>query len=402
MGTDMNWADIVFGGLTRGFTLDDPTIEKLTAAATAITAEITDEPGKLLPYTLVGFDPTAPSECPAFADVEQHILTHWKSFLHAHSDRPQLILRAVLMLGVLEATSEPKFAAAVYVTLLDVFPRLADQSEHALHARVMSALQPVHATLANEHWTTVPGFAPKDIRVPPRFQINFNKEKQLLLAEQISKTIKTLTYDDASGNVQNLNIKNNAQIGNAIAEAIMQVLDQATNEINTSVPKYFRSADEYHGSIQAILTNAITKERQQSLLWWLSAKYSRTRQVSYRTLTPFEGALQMAVDFNMLMPPIAPTEVEAVLIEAVHATYPDAADETQPLEATLRAIQTPGLSGDHPAGCRQTLAAVLDTKADRATLDVAGQMGLNRTQTVTPAQLATWLLHALQARNLIS
>lgn len=398
----MDWTDIVLAGMTRGFKLADADIAGLTAAANNVATELTTDPTKLHSYALVGFDPTASVECPVFDAVEHHILGHWKSFRHSFSDRPQLLLRAVLVLGVLQATTDTKIAGALYVTLRDVLPRLADQSEHGLHSQVLGYLKPRHAELATLLWTAIPGFAPGDIRVPPRFQIGIDKDAQRELADQISKAIKVFNYDDSGGTTQAFSVKNAGAVGAAIAESVTQMLTTAANQINTNVPKYYRSAEEYHEGIQGILRDAVIKERQQNLLWWLNAKFSTARQISYRTLGPFDGAVQMALDFEALTPEVAPDEVEAVLIEAIHVTYPDAALVEHPLEATLRTIETPIPLDGAPPQCRRSLLEALANQPDRFSINVAATMGLNANLTITPVQLATWLLHSLQARSLIS
>lgn len=72
---------------------DDSRFEKMRAAASAFVTRLNEDPGLLIPSTLIAIDNEVDENDPLFALVEELVILEWPTLRNTHVNRPRELLR---------------------------------------------------------------------------------------------------------------------------------------------------------------------------------------------------------------------------------------------------------------------------------------------------------------------
>lgn len=394
----MNWKALIFQTIAKHHTIGETESTHFQEAAEEYGNVLQKDPTRISAAALAAFNLKLPENAQELDTPESLIISRWDTFRNKYPDRPVLLIRCVMVLGLLELAKDADQACIIYLSLVDVFNRMQVSHESRLRDAFLVHLKMVFEETALRAWSHVTGNLSS--KQTPKLDLQFNKDLSVKLKEQMRNA---LLNDHAIGqaiyNGSWRDINRSDSWGDQFAErsstAIVTTLKAILETLNIELPKFYVVANVAADAQLEVFRSVKRQERQSKVLWWLQVRYSPSAKTSYRTMTPLAGAAQMAVDFLDLTPSPVPEHVEAVLVEAMMSTYGEKAEQEVPFLTVLKELVLPGGKDES----LPVLGTLIHPKVSRRAFE--SLTGLNPVVSVTPVQLAVWLFRLLQVRRLL-
>ena len=320
---------------------DDSVFEKVSFTSSALVEKFGEDPGLLVPATLITLDCDVQEEESLFSLVEALLIVEWSTLRNIHANRPRELLRSIIIDALSKFTVENAEAAGV------VWNSAASRLRHrqirlGKGGQVVSPLlTQIAQTMEREaiHQARLVGPDPKNRRrrksTPESLSL---KVDGAIKEDKIGgDVIRAIGPVDREGNsLENANPhwpNDPTNWSNEFAPRMAAAMVKATNlgtarlakSVNEKIPDYLSGYEKHFlGQLREVET--LQKEISQyynasrirlETLWWSESLYSPSLGVSYRELELPIAAVAAAVDIAAIVPPLAPGSVSYVLLETV-------------------------------------------------------------------------------------
>lgn len=404
---------------------DDPTLEKVQAAADELAKKIRSAKIPATAATLVALDPQISPTEPLGDLVMVELRKHWKSVDQKHPDRPMTLVRGILADALQQAGKDPSVAAIVTLTARSYWPYTALHAELGVWEGVLQTLGERAATAATTAWEGTGKDASIEI---PAFELALSRAQAgkvdaALLAPYLAAAAGPSSNPPAgvtanagvassSGHAMQASWANNfGQIASTGVAGVVNAALQATaksidlSAAGESIEAFVRSfAAQIDSAVRPIRATALKTE----VLMWREALFSTSLRSGYRRLSPAVRTLVQACDLHALVPAHSPLAVESLLEEAARAvgdgepmTIPDflaALVQETPTELASVVGKTRPQTGRGPL-----LALLREAIAEGSPPDSLDQrLGVGSTVAIPLHELAMWVFRDLQADRLLS
>lgn len=396
MSTELN--TVLFNSVLKGIVVKPEHLKAMEEASASLAARWQEEKA-LIPWAaLNGLLPDGASE--ALEPAQEAIVASWPTFVSETADGGMPYLRAVTIMSMVSLSADPNIGSALYLLLIDPFRRQGDTREASLRAYALSLLETTYESAAQARWKEV------DSDVPP---LELKALKPTPLPEATT-TAMAAAIEKAMTATQILsNYPTSPTWASSVSQAIVEQLDallvEMTKPVHAAVAAPLKSMAKSYEAADEAAKAAQLADRRTRIMWWLLARYSPSRKVSYRTLPPFAAAHVMGWDLDELVTRPATPELEAVLLEAWYGTFSEQPKEASMLQA-LREAGVEGASykvkGVGGAGIKPVTNIIAELEAGarftKSTLSRA--LGIHAENISAPA-LALWIFRTMQAGELL-
>ena len=386
----------------------------------------------IIPYTLVALDPKVKDSDPVVQQVETIIIKKWPAFKNsvtATKDKSTTYVRAVILESLSQLSiDDAATTALVWLTARDVIGHYQLSAE----VSVISGLLQELADRTEENGQAAWG-------------INHNLQANKFEGAEISiSALKAAQIDEEALKVHLLDAmvysawsqnagggKNPHQQGqhnwqwpqfmaNHSAKGITEVVNSALSQqtksissISTSIQRgleaYFAQLQPFFEDVNTFIASNITANNKRSeLLWWKDSLYSRSLNVSYRSLNPLNAAVCMSLDLAEEVDTIYPESVDYLLRETLKDVHGEQTEEERLLTDWLK--DSSSMHGDIQSALNEHAARgderkpLLNAWANVVqSLDITDfftETGIDKKAKLTASDLAVWLFHGLQAQKL--
>ena len=398
----------------------------LEQAAPVIAKSLTEDLGKLVPFTLVALDPEAAESELAFIEAEVAVKENWKTLRNKHKEMPRQLLRAVIWEALEQVgNADEDLAAVIWLTATSYLPysklggralplcqklvqRMGEKlekkatSEWATNTEVKSAKFPV--------WNLELG----SVKIDP------DEFTQLFAAAAGPSDEQGTALQNANRfwPATNQHTQWAHQFAPRAARAVAAVANKAAESIFAALQPLEGNLQKHgaavnaavHAATNAAVASVIAQQRRSDLLWWKQTLFSESRRRSYRGLTGASAAILMAHDLTQSLPAFVPQSVEFLLRETLRDAVPPSNSLTT-FEELLADLKKDAqglalgelLEGGEVSDGRLCLATFVEEMlAGRLQPeDLGKRVGLNLKDKIAAEELSVWVFRDLQARRLI-
>ena len=411
-------------------------IDSLKKAVKEIEKHLTKKKIKpdIISYILVALDPKIKDSDPVVQHVETIIIKKWPAFKNsvtATNDISTTYVRAVILESLSQLSKgDAATAALVWLTARDVIKYYQLDAEENSIRTLLQGL----ADRAEENGQAAWGISHKlqtNELKGAEISISGVKAAQLdqeaLTKRLLDANVHSAYSEQAGGGTNPHGLNNHANwqyfqfMSETAAQGITEVVNsalakqnQSLSTISTSIKKnlddYFAQLQPFFEDVNNSISNSITANNKRSeLLWWKQSLYSRSLNVSYRSLDPLNAAVCMAYDLAEQVEPIYPESLDYLLRETLKDVHGDQAAEDRPLTEWLKdslsldeKIQSElkaytAAEEEQRKPLLNAWANVLDSGESAS---FSTETGIDKKAKLTASDLAVWLFHGLQAQKL--
>jgi hypothetical protein len=403
---------------------DDPTLEKVQAAADELAKKIRIAKVPATAATLVALDPQISPTEPMGDLVMGELRKHWKAVDQKHRDRPMTLVRGILADALHQAGKDPSVAAIISLTARSYWPYAALHAELDVWEGVLQVLGERAEAAATAAWDVSGNDSSIEI-APLRLDSVHAKAGgvdtaflQRYLAAAAGPTAtppKGVTPNSGAATPQGYpthaawadEFGRIATVGtsaavNAALKATAESID--LSDAGKSIQEFVQAfATQINAAIRPIHATALRTE----VLLWRESLYSPSLRSGYRRHSPPVRTLAQACDLHAIVPAHSPLAVESLLEEAARAvgdgepmTISDflaALVQEIPTELALVVGKTRPQTGRGPL-----LTLLREAIADRSPPGALDQrLGVESTAAVPLHDLAMWVFRDLQADRLL-
>jgi hypothetical protein len=403
---------------------DDPTLEKIQAAANEIAKRIRSAKLPATAATLVALDPHVSPAEPLGDLVMGELRKHWKSVDQKHPDRPMTLIRGILADALHQAGSNPSVAAIVALTARSFWPFAQLHAEVDVWEGVLRALGERAEKAAATAWEgdaknpslEIPHleFGPVGVKAA---KVNAALLRQHLAAAAgpASDPPEGVTPNEGAATGQGYAMRSDwadkfGQIaGDGVAAVVSAALQTTVKSLDLSA-----AGESMEALVRSLVTQVEAAARpvyatalRTEVLLWRASLHSGTLRCGYRRLSPAVRTLAQACDLHALVPAHSPLAVESLLEEAAREVN-DIEPTTIPeflttLVQSLPAELAPALGKTKPQTGRTPLLGLL-----REAIAVGGlpssldqRLGVDPAVLIAHHELALWIFRDLQADRLL-
>ena len=395
-------------------------IENLKKAVKELEKNLTRKKVKsdIIPYTLVALDPKVKGNDPVVQQVEKIIIKKWPTFKNgvtATNDTSTTYVRAVILEALSQLSRKDSATATlVWLTVRDViehyqlgaeessirglFQELADRAEESGQAR-----------WGVGHKLQVREFNEVEISIPA---VKATEIDEKSLKEQLLDAMVHSAWSQQAGGGKNPHHhgQNSWEWPKFMAEhsatGIIQVVNSALSQqaqsLFVQLKPFFEELDN------SIVNNITANNKRSELLWWKQSLYSRSLNVSYRSLDLLNATVCMAYDLAEQVEPIYPESLDYLLRETLKDVHREQVAEERPLidwledslnlhEEIQSALKIYTAQEEQRKPLLNAWANVLYSNE---TSHFFTETGIDEDAKLTASDLAVWLFHGLQAQKL--
>lgn len=403
-------------------------IDNLKKAVKAVERYLTRRKVKsdIIPYTLVAFDPKVKDSDPVVQQVETIIIKKWPAFKNsvtATKDKSTTYVRAVILESLSQLSKDDAAKAAlIWLTARDVIGHYQLGSEESVISGLLQELADQTEEKGQEVW----GISHKlqankikgsvvSISAVKAAQISEEDLKVHLLDAMVHSGWNPSAGGGKNPHHQGQNnwhwpkyMAEHSAAG--ITEVVNTALSQQNKSLSTISSSLQKSLDDFFAQLQPFfedLNNSFANKRSE-LLWWKQALFSRSLNISYRSLNQLNAAVCMAHDLAEQVGAIYPESVDYLLRETLKDVLGEQAAEEHPLTDWLKEsfslhqnIQS-ALKGYAEQGEQRKplLNAWANALHSGETTNFSTETGIDKKAKLTLSDLAVWLFHGLQAQKL--
>lgn len=409
-------------------------IDSLKKAIKEVSKHLTRKKIKsdFIPYTLVALDPKVRDSDPVMQEVEKIIIKNWPAFKNsvtATNDTSSTYVRAVILESLYQLSKDDGATAAlVWLTARDVIGHYQlDAEDNSIRVLLQELADRVEengqAAWGISHKLQASKFNGVEISISEVKAAKIDEEslKEQLVDAMVHSGWSSQAEGGKNPYVQGQNNFNWPKFAaehsaTGITQVVNSALSQQAQSLSTISSSIKKNLDEYFAQLQPFfeevnnsIVNSITANNKRSeLLWWKQSLYSRSLNVSYRSLDQLNAAVCMAHDLAELVEPIYPESLDYLLRETLKDVHGDLATEEHPLTEWLED------SRSLPENIQSVLKAYAEQGEQRKSLLSAWgntlhsseptsffiETGIDKKAKLTASDLAVWLFHGLQAQKL--
>lgn len=397
----------------------DERLENIEKSIADLEAKLKKQQSLLPAYTLVALDPNINPEEPVLTEVEAIIATHWKALRAKFSERPILIIRAVILHALYNVgIHDAKIARIIHLTATNFYPYAKLEREKSIVENILSELAELAEKNAMEEWSLVDeepkikiGTLKVDGLKSVNISVNGNSLKQKLV-EAANRSSGYNPYQHPDEWAESFSNHATNGISKAIETAsndVVKSLDLSL--VETSINKFFA---EFKKSLDQSLKDSFTSiqavERRSKLLWWKETLYSSSLENSYRSVSEILQPVIMANDLYNQLPSITPVSVDYLLRDTL-ILINNKADEkitfSELLEQISKIDNTTVLKyyledidlADKRISITDFLSLLINGKVQASSLKQ--YTGIDENEQVSLTDIAVMILHDLMAEYLV-
>lgn len=383
----------------------------------------------IIPYTLVALDPKIKDNDPVLQQVEAIIIKKWPTFKNSVSatmDKSTTYIRAVILESLSQLSKDDAATAAlVWLTARDVIGHYQLDAEESVIIGFLQELADKSEENGQTAWGTghklqTNKFTGAEISISAVNASKIDEEalKVHLLDAMVHSGWKTQAGGGKNPHSQGEHNWNWPMFmakhsATGIAEVVNSALSQQTKSISTSIQKgldtYFAQLQPFFEDMNTFISSNITSNNKRSeLLWWKASLYSRSLNVSYRSLNLLNAAVCMSFDLAEEVDAIYPESVDYLLRETLKDVHGEQAGEERLLTDWLK--DSISLHGDIQSALKKyaaqgderkpLLSAWANVVQSNDITDFFTETGIDKNAKLTVSDLAVWLFHGLQAQKL--
>lgn len=410
-------------------------IDSLNKAVKEVQKQLTGKKGKLdiIPYILVALDPKVKDIDPVVQQVETIIINKWPTFKNsvtATKDKSTTYIRAVILESLSQLSKDDAaMTALVWLTARDVIGQYQLDAEESVIRGLLQELadrteENGQAAWGISHQLQTNKFKGAEVSISAVKAAQIDEEA--LKGHLLDAMVHSGWSAHAGGRGKNPHSQNQGNwqwpafmaehSATGITEVVNSALSQQTkalSSISTSVQSgldaCFAQLQPFFEDINTFIASNITVNNKRSeLLWWKGTLYSRSLNVSYRSLTPLNAAVCMSLDLAEEVDTIYPESVDYLLRETLKDVHGEQAEEERLLTDWLKdssslhrdiqsALNKHAASGNKRKPLLNAWANVMHS-TDITNFFI--ETGIDKKSKLTASDLAVWLFHGLQAQKL--
>ncbi len=386
---------------------DDERLDRLLKAAAALEGVLFASSRQLPRAAVVACDATTPADDPMFTQVHEAIAAEWSTYRNRVSTQPQQLYRAVLLEALARGAVRDDASAAVLALIgSNLIPRAVAPEQGILRDALKELAFDKYEQLARREWTAA---AVVDAPARPAQRAPVVNEKRL--AEELNAAAyPNNAQGQAFGGGANPHSPHNnpqpwaaefgARAAAAIAKAVADPVTKMHGEVLTGAQQAARKVSQ----------NVAGLAKQNDVLWWKTAAYSATADVSYRELPPELVVVAVPLDLQRVVPGFTPRVLEYVMLELLRDVVRDFRDKKLATSVVADALAGTQVATGVKAALdgfaqgvgrgRTLLAHELVLRAERADESRMPSMGVDVNERFGLGELAVWLFRELQALQL--
>ncbi|AOK51253.1 GTPase-associated system all-helical protein GASH [Burkholderia stagnalis] len=414
---------------------EDSRFEKMQSASSGLVVKFKEDPGLLVPATLIALDEDMDENDPLFDLVEGIVAAEWKTLRNTHVNRPRELLRSIIIDAIAESLeSGAETAAVVWNTAAS--PLRYRQVRLGKAVSVVEGLLRKASEMAEREAVVRAGFATIETKKRGKKKQPSLDAVQFSISANISDGDVLADVARAAGpqhpNVPSLETPNPhwsnqagawshefanrmatalskaINLGNErIAAALGKVLTQSLGEFDKQLTEQFRDIEQ----LQTEMMQAHESSRMRlDVLWWAEALYSPLLEESYRGLDTSVAAVAAAIDLSNIVPPLSPASVAYVLDESLRRVSEPEAGSQLSIKAFLDGVADAGMKfGDHILSAplvnfRLPLIALVGEAATGSKISpdsIRQRTGIDPSLTLSHGEIAMWIFRCIQANRLV-
>jgi hypothetical protein len=400
---------------------DDAKLAKLQATAAEVAGLLKKHPAKTPNYSLIAFDPQAPSSDPTILEVLEVLKKQWPTYVNTFASTPVGVLRPLILDALAEASHDDDRVAVAFVACArNVLPFMETGNEQAIWADVVEKIESDVDHRAEQEWATPANISIGQLALQSPAQLKVSSgsgkvDKDALLAKLIA---------GAGGNpVSNPHWPQNnptawaQSLGTQFAEAISEAIDNAVAQNKVASIDLSATMQQITSAVSGYVSDVIGSvdgataglQRRTNLIWWKQALFSPSTRKSYRSFEPTIAAALMALDLYQQIPMFSPASVSAFLEEAVRSLQTSVPNSGRMLKDLLRVttensslapLRDEAAKLYHSPSGRCPISALIGHPEKIIGLSDGGLVnliGIETETSLTDAQWASWIFRDLQA-----
>lgn len=413
---------------------DDSRFEKMQSASAALAVKFEEDPNVLVPATLIALDETTDENDPLFDLVEDMVTSEWKTLRNTHVNRPQSLLRSIIIDAIANSVvADAQTAAVVWNTA--VSPLRHQQVRLGKASTVLESILTGACKLAEQEAIVRAGFvaiAPQKRRKKSQSQgkAQFSLSATINDDDVLSDVARSAgPQHPQSPNLDNPNphwpnqnnvwanefvtrmataLSKAVNLGNArLAESLGEELARYLGEFEKQLAEQFRDVEQLQGDI--VQTQESSRMRLD-VLWWSEALYSPLMQVGYRELGSSVAAVAAAIDLSNIVPALSPASVAYVLDETLRRASVSTRDSKQSVQEFLDDVVDARVQfGENlPAAPTSNVRLPLIDLVGEATAGskvpadaIRQRAGVDPALLLSPGEFAMWIFRCVQAKRLV-
>ena len=302
---------IEFGG-------DDTRLEKLEAAATALTKAYTEDLQQAISVLLALASPASGVDPATLEHVGTAIEQKWSTYHGAYQDgKADMVFRGVAMQALVGAIEvQPALGTAISLLMRNLGPYMEVGKNKPAFDILVATANTAFAAERDVALAQAIGGLSHDLASPTRTS-KFDKN---ILKTRIEAAVGPHNRAGEAGDTPNQHWPNagnpwSFDFSDRLTAILGDYLDSAGNRGVEAAAKNHAAVAE---SLDALANKLVPSKRSSiALLWWRQALYSETADLSYRELAPLDAAVHAVVDLGDLIPPAYERALESFLVEAI-------------------------------------------------------------------------------------
>lgn len=405
---------------------DDSRFDKMQSAAVALMRCFEEEPGLLIPSTLIALDEDVDANDGLFELVEGLVLAEWKTLRNRHVDRPRQLLRSIVI-DALASAADTRVEVSAVLWNIAASRMRHGQSRLGKARPVIEPILHQARDAAEEEAVRRAGMVEPPSRGP-------TQGAEAITALTVAATIET---EDVIGDVARAAgpsfagatlVDANPHWSNAapwsaeftprMAAALVKVVNLGGERLSESIGEAL--ANELEALEERLRDELIVRHQTSTaqanrmrldVLWWSESLYSPSLQCGYRELPISVAAVTAAADLASITPALAPASVDYLLGETVFRLGQLLeADQKRPVQGYLYEIAQAkpqlrnGFRWSMVTGGRAPLAYLVAeaiTGAAASADVIRARSGIEGSLELSPADFSMWVFREIQAGRLV-
>lgn len=398
---------------------DDAKLQKLRETAADLAAALKQTPSRTSSFALIAFDPKAPVDDPVVAEVSEALKKRWPTYVNTFSGPPILVMRAVLLDALVQASGDEKVGVAFVTSARNALPFIEAGNEQEIWAEAVLEIETRVDARAEAEWATPESIHVPDMKYSAPSAIEISLPEVGIDAADLAGALAAAAIRGQSNPhwIQNDPQSWGAQFGNLAGNAIASSLNAALEELQfepidiTRPLKALSQAVATHvgDTLRLVSTATAGLQRRTNLIWWKETLYSPSARVSYRTLPESTVGALMALDLHQQVPAFTPVSVAAFLSETVLSLSSVNPEKKQPIRELVESAINSAELGPLRAAARQLIPqpggrgpilALLAEQEGKLAIDDAqfrARVGVPVDAVLTIPEWAVWIFRELQA-----
>lgn len=391
--------------------IDDENIfNYLVETAEELSTILIENPDKIISYTLIAIDPTAPIEDPVFDEVEELLKNRWRFLRKRHPDRPKEFLRSIIFQALeLASNDNETVVGLIWLTAKSFLPYAKLYGDVDIYRNFIE--------LMGKRFEQDISTSIKINEIPTQKKKDANQNKS-----ELEIKIASMISNRYNGDTIPPEHKPNPSFSNAnfpVDPWINEFVPRATGFLLEIMSTIQENTSTTQNQVIKIIRNFVRSMERHSIktdvLWWKQALYSPRLIQSYRGLPSNLACIIMALDLSDIISPPYPISVDYILRETVRDLL-EATDKNSIVTITFAELLQGLVKPDLQPKLRELMDDTAHPKSRTSLLNFLGAfvhgncpdaeeiksiVGVNLDDKITLPDFSVWLFCDLQAEKLL-